>query len=282
MPINLCSAPRSDVAARQTLIARPKSRLVRPLAILSLILLSTVSSTIAAETISVAAAADLAFCLDDLDAAFQKAHPGATIQPTTGSSGNFFAQIENGAPFDVFLSADLDYPRKLAEAGFAAAGSLTPYATGRLVLWALKPDLDVKRGLKLLSDAAVRKVAIANPDHAPYGRAAKAALQHEGLWETLQPKIVLGENIAQTLQFVQSGNADAGLVARSLALSPKLAGQGHFVEVPEEFHPRLEQGAILTKRGAAKPDAKAYLEFLRGPEARAILAHFGFGPPPES
>ncbi|HEY2343814.1 MAG TPA: molybdate ABC transporter substrate-binding protein [Chthoniobacteraceae bacterium] len=254
---------------------------MRALVILALLFMGIVSSTIAGETIAVAAAADLAFCLDDLDAAFQTAHPGVTVQPTTGSSGNFFAQIQNGAPFDVFLSADLDYPRKLADAGFADAASLTPYATGRLVLWALKPDFDMKRGLKLLGDNAVQKIAIANPDHAPYGRAAKAALQHEGLWDALQPKIVLGENIAQTLQFVQSGNADVGLVARSLALSPKLAGQGHFVEIPEELHPRLEQGAILTKRGAAKPDAKAYLEFLRGPEARTIMARFGFGPPPE-
>ncbi len=145
-----------------------------------------------AEKISVAAAADLVFFLEELDVAFEKTHPDLKIEVTAGSSGNFFAQIQNGAPFDIFLSADLDYPRKLVAAGFAEKESLTAYAIGSIVLWTMKPDLDVKRGLQLLTDPAVHKVAIANPEHAPYGRAAKAALEHEKLWETLQPKIVTG------------------------------------------------------------------------------------------
>lgn len=234
-----------------------------------------------AEKISVAAAADLVFCLEELDAAFEKTHSDLKIEVTAGSSGNFFAQIQNGAPFDLFLSADLEYPRKLAQAGFAEKESLTTYAIGRIVLWTMKPDLEVKRGLEVLADPAVHKIAIANPEHAPYGRAAKAALEHEKLWETLQPKIVLGENIAQTLQFVQSGNADAGLIAKSLALAPKLAGKGRYFEVPASFYPPLEQVAVITKHGAANGGAKAYLAYLLSPEARAVLDHYGFQMPRE-
>lgn len=234
-----------------------------------------------AEKISVAAAADLVFCLEEVDASFEKTHPDLKIEVTAGSSGGFFAQIQNGAPFDIFLSADLDYPRKLVEAGLAEKESLTTYAIGRIVLWTTKPDLDVKRGLQLLTDPAVHKVAIANPEHAPYGRAAKAALEHEKLWETLQPKIVLGENIAQTLQFVQSGNADAGLIAKSLALAPKLSGKGHSFEVPESFHPQIEQAAVITKHGGASAGPKAYLAYLLSPEARAVLDRYGFQVPRE-
>ncbi len=228
------------------------------------------------QTVAVAAASDLVFCLDELDRVFQTAHPDIVVQISTGSSGNFFAQIQRGAPFDVFLSADVAYPRQLADGGFATKDSLAIYAIGRLALWTTKPDLDVKHGLAVLSDAAVKKVAMANPDHAPYGRAAKAALEHAQLWEPLQPKIVLGENIAQALQFVETGNADAGLVALSLVLAPKMAGKGAYWEVPEELHPRLEQAAILTKRGADNPAAKAYLDFLRSPEARPIFDRYGF------
>ncbi len=230
----------------------------------------------AEETISIAAAADLVFCLDELSAAFEKAHPGVKLQVTSGSSGNFFAQIQHGAPFDIFLSADITYPKQLAEAGFADKNSLLTYAVGRLVLWTMKPEIDVQKGLAVLKDPAVRKIAIANPEHAPYGRAAKAALEHENLWDALQPKIVLGENIAQTMQFVQSGNADVGLIALSLVRAPKLAGQGSYFEIPESFHLRLEQAGVLTKRGAEKAVAQAFMQYLGSPEARPILDRYGF------
>ncbi len=237
------------------------------------------ASTAPAETVSVAAAADLVFCLEAMDASFEKAHPDIKIQVTTGSSGNFFAQIKNGAPFDLFLSADVGYPRQLAEGGFAEKDTLVTYAFGRLVLWAANPNLDLQRGLPLLSDPAVRKIAIANPDHAPYGRAAKAALEHEKLWDPLQPKIVLGENIAQAMQFAQSGNADVGLVALSLARSVRVAGKERYFEVPEDFYPRLEQTAIITKHGAANASAKVFLEYLRGAEGRKVLEEYGFKVP---
>ncbi len=228
------------------------------------------------QTLNIAAAADLTLCLQDLDAAFAKAHPEVELKPTTGSSGNFLAQIKNGAPFDVFLSADMSYPKQLAKDGQADESSLTLYATGHLVLWSTNPAVDVSQGLAVLKSGAVKKFAIANPDVAPYGRAAKAALEKAGLWDALQPKLVRGENIAQTAQFVQSGNVDAGIVALSLVVAPKIAGTGQYWRVPEDQYPVLEQGAVITAKGAGNPAAKAYIEFLRTPEARAVFDRYGF------
>ncbi len=232
----------------------------------------------AADSVSIAAAADLVYCLDDLDAAFKQAHPDADLRVSTGSSGNFTTQIKNGAPFEVFLSADMSYPRDLVKGGLADEKTLTQYAVGRLVFWTSKPaTIDVTKGLDILSNPdLVKKLAVANPDHAPYGRAAKEALQHEKLWDVVQGRIVLGENIAQTAQFVETGNADAGLVALSLVVSGKLAKVGKWQEVPVDFYGKLEQGAVLTTAGTKNPLARAYVEFLRSPEARKIFDRFGF------
>ena len=236
----------------------------------------------AADTLTIAAAADLTLCLDDLNAAFRNSHPDADLKTTTGSSGNFLAQIRNGAPFDVFLSADMSYPRELVKAGQADESSLTLYATGHIVLWSTNPAVEVGKGLAVLDSAAVKKFAIANPDVAPYGRAAKAALQSAGLWQQLQPKLVSGENIAQTAQFVQSGNVDAGIVALSFVLSPKVAGTGKYYRIAEDQYPVLEQGAVITAKGAGNPLAKSYIEFLRSPEARAVFDKYGFLLPAKS
>ncbi len=232
----------------------------------------------AAESVSIAAAADLAYCLDDINAAFKKTHPGADLKVSSGSSGNFTAQIKTGAPFEVFLSADMSFPKELVKAGLADEKTLFTYAFGKIVLWTLHPEaVDVTKGLAVLGKPdVVKKLAVANPDHAPYGRAAKEALQHDKLWEGLQPRIVLGDNIAQTAQFVSSGNADAGIVALSLVTSPKLANVGKWQEIPAEDYAPLEQGAVLTKTGLGNPTAKAYMDFLRTPEARAIFDHYGF------
>jgi len=234
-----------------------------------------------AGTVSIAAASDLVFCLEELNAHFQKRHPTAKIHISAGSSGNFFAQIQRGAPFDVFLSADMRYPRELARAGQADVTSLTPYAIGRIVLWTLKTNLSVTNGLSILTNATVRKFAIASPEHAPYGQAARAALLRAKLWDLLQPKIVLGENIAQAAQFVQTGNVDAGMVALSLVSAPKLKNVGMWWLVPETMHPRLEQGAVLTQRGATNALARSYLEFLQSKEARVLFDRFGFRLPEE-
>ena len=241
-----------------------------------------------APAVSLAAASDLISCLDALNAAFlqienpkSKIENPTTLTVVTGSSGNFFAQIKNGAPYDIFLSADLSYPRALIDARLADPASLTPYAIGRLVLWTTRTDLALTDLATTLRDPRVKKFAIANPAHAPYGRAAQQTLASLGLSAAAAPKLVLGENIAQTAQFVQSGNADSGLVALSLVLSPTLRERGHWQEIPATLHAPLEQAAVLTTRGAANPAAARYLVFLRSPAARKIFERFGFVLPTE-
>jgi molybdate transport system substrate-binding protein len=239
------------------------------------LLLMLASSQLAhAQEITVAAAADLTYCLPEINAAFQKANPSATVKTSFGSSGNLVAEIRNGAPFDVFLSADISYPQALAKDGLSTPPIV--YAQGRLVLWTMNPKFDLSKGLAALNDPSITHIALANPDHAPYGRAAKAALQHEHLWDALSPKFVFGENIAQTAQFVQTGNAEAGFVAKSLTLAPAVAGKGSFFEVPASDYPPINQAAALTKAGESKPAAVAYLAFLQSDDARKILEHFGF------
>lgn len=234
-----------------------------------------------AATITVAAAADLAFALDELLAAFRAAHPDTRVQVSYGSSGSFYAQLVNQAPFDLYLSADVAYPRRLAEAGHGLEPPFL-YAYGRIVVWAPSSSpIDVERlGAQALLDPAAVKVAIANPRHAPYGRAAEAALRSLGLYEQVAPRLVLGENIAQTAQFVDTGNADLGVIALSLALSPPLRQRGKWWRVPEQAYPPLEQGGLIL-RWARDPSAARELQrFLTGPEGRAVLERYGFGLPP--
>jgi molybdate transport system substrate-binding protein len=229
-----------------------------------------------ADSLSVAAASDLVYCLEELNAAFRKAYPQVDLKSMTGASGTIFAQIQNGAPFDVFLSADVKYPRELIKAGLAEEKSLTVYAIGHLVVWTNRDGVDVSAGLSALNGAAVKKIAIANPEHAPYGRAAKAALEQAKLWDTVKDRLVFGENIAQTAQFVETGNADAGIVALSLVMSPRLQKVGRWTPVPVEAHPKLEQAVVVTKRGASNPLAGEYVDFLRSKEAREVFDRYGF------
>lgn len=226
----------------------------------------------------VAAAADLRFALDEIVAAWTSAHPGAPVEPNYGSSGSFFAQIGQGAPFDLFFSADIDYPRRLVEAGLADGATLRPYAVGQIVVWVpASSPLDVdSEGLAVLAEPSVGRVAIANPEHAPYGRAAMAALESLGYADVVRPKLVFGENVSQAAQFVESGNADAGIIALSLAKAPTLAGHGRFAIVPIDAYPRLEQGAVVLAGTAQAATARAFLDFVLGPEGRAILDRYGF------
>jgi molybdate transport system substrate-binding protein len=229
-----------------------------------------------AQTLTIAAAADLQAVLPTIANDFEK-QTGVTTRLTFGSSGNIFSQLQNGAPFDVFLSADLEYPQRLVKAGQALTDTLLEYASGRIVVWARKDaGLDVQSGLRMLTDPRVRKVAIANPEHAPYGRAAVAALRHDNLYEAVQPKLVFGENISQAAQFVQSGNADAGIVALSVALTPALNSVGVYAEIPSTFHPPIRQGAVVIRSSNNQQTARDFLAFLRRPESLKLLADFGF------
>lgn len=230
-----------------------------------------------AGTLLVAAASDLVHCIDELGAAFAKEEPAAQVKVSTGASGNFFAQIKRGAPFDVFLSADMDYPRRLGQEGAADPASLKPYAVGRLAVWTLDPRFDPQQGLRVFADPRLTRVAIANPDVAPYGRAARAALVHHGVWDAVQGKLAIGENVAQAAQFVQTGNAQLGIV--SLATVLRLKGVGRYYVVPEEGIAPIEQGAIVTKHGQANPLAARFVRFLQSKAARDILQRGGFGLP---
>lgn len=231
-----------------------------------------------AQPLLVAAASDLTYCIDELVAAFAKQTPGARVKVALGASGHFYAQIRNGAPFDVLLSADMDYPRELARLGVAKGATLRPYAIGRIALWSPDPRLDpAADGMAVLRDPRVARVAIANPALAPYGRAAKAALQRDGLWQAVQPKLVIGENIAQTAQFVQSGNAQLGIVSVAMLHASKASGRYHVI--PMTGLAPIEQGAIVTRHGAANPLAPRFVQFLGSPAARAILERHGFSLP---
>lgn len=240
-------------------------------------------SAAAPDVVVVAAAADLKHALDELLVEFQAVHPETAVKASYGSSGNFHMQIANGAPFDLFLSADMDFPRKLAAAGLADASSLFPYASGLLVLWV--PDgspLDLeKNGLRALLDPRVRKVAVANPEHAPYGQAAVAALRHEGIYEEVAGKLVLGENVAQAAQFVETGNAEIGVIALSLALAPVMQEKGRHWQVPPDHFPPLLQGGVIPAR-AKNPDGAALLrEWIISRRGRELLSRYGFILPAE-
>lgn len=229
--------------------------------------------------VQVAAAADLQFAMPDLVEQFRKKNI-AQLQVTYGSSGNFFSQLQNGAPFDVFFSADLEYAKKLDGAGLAEPGTLCEYAVGRLVLWARADSaVDVaKDGWKTLLDPRVERVAVANPEHAPYGKAALAALHGAGIYEQVKNKLVYGENISQTAQFVQSGNAQVGLVALSLAVSPAMK-DGRSWEVPAGAYPPIEQGAVVLRSAKDKVSARAFLDFVQSAAGRETLKKYGFSFP---
>lgn len=231
-----------------------------------------------AAELTVAAAADLNAPLHQIAKNFEK-QTGNTVRLSFGSSGNLTTQIENGAPYDVFLSADLGYPERLLKENLADPGSLTPYAVGALVLWVpADSTLDVERGgMQVLLNARVKRIAIANPEHAPYGRAALAALRHFDMYQKVASRLVLGENVSQAAQFAESGNAQVGIIALAGALA--LDGKGRFWKVPQEAYPSLEQGAVVTAHASNKELARKFLDFLKAPESAAILARYGFTPP---
>ena len=230
-------------------------------------------------TLTIAAASDLQTVFPHLVRGFERAS-GTKATVAFGSSGNFFAQIQNGAPYDLYFSADIDYPRRLAASGHADAKTLYAYATGRIVLWTRKDSgIDVTRGMSVLRDGRVRRIAIANPTVAPYGRAAVAALRSEKLYDVVRPKLVQGDTIAQTAQLADSGNADVAILAHSLALGPALGASGSFFQIPASAHPPIEQGAIVISASKNRAAADRFLAYVKGAEAQATLRTYGFTTP---
>lgn len=236
--------------------------------------------TLHAEKITVAAAADLKYAMDEIVSTFSKSNPGSTVDVSYGSSGNFNTQIQQGAPYDLFFSADIAFPKDLVKGGYAGS-EVTPYAVGHIVLWSAAMDAS-KMTLQSLADPKITRIAIANPKHAPYGKRAEEALRASGLWEKVEPKLVYGDNIASTAQYVQSGNAQVGIIALSLALDPKLAAKGGYWPIPDNLYEPLEQGFIITKRAADNPLAKNFADFMKSPEVRAIMKRYGFVLPGQS
>lgn len=226
----------------------------------------------------IAAAADLKFALDDVLVEFRRAHPEIDPKPSYGASGTLFAQMDNGAPFDLFLSADVKFPRRLVERGRAEKDTLFLYAIGHLVVWVPEESkLDLTQlGAKALLDPSVKKVAIANPDVAPYGAAAVAAMKSLGVYDSVSGKIVRGENVAQAAQFVQSGAADAGVISLSLALSPKMKDAGRHWDVPADAFPKLEQAGVIRAGAANRAGAVKLREFLASPQGREVMKRYGF------
>ncbi len=226
--------------------------------------------------VQVAAAADLRYAFETLRERFEAAYPNIRLKISYGSSGQFFAQLRNGAPFDLYFSADADYPRRLIAEGLAVDSSFFLYAVGQLVVWVpLDSPLELASWDEL-AEPAVRRLALANPRHAPYGRAAVAALQVLGLHERVRDRLVLGENVAQAAQFVASGAADAGIIALSRALAPEMQRRGRYRPLPSDAYPPIKQGAVVLRRAAIRPEVWALWRFVQQPEGRAVLRRYGF------
>jgi molybdate transport system substrate-binding protein len=228
--------------------------------------------------VRVAAAADLRFAMDEIVEAFRRERPAIRVQVTYGSSGNFYAQLSNRAPFDIFFSADMDYPRRLVQEGAAIPDSEFQYGVGRLVVWVPRTSsLDIETlGMRALLSPSVRKIAIANPRHAPYGRAAEAAMKSFGIYDRVKDRLILGDSVMQTAQFVQSGGADVGIISRSLALAPRLRDQGRMWEVPIDAYPRREQGGVILSWAQDRAAAEAFRDFVLAESGKAVLRRHGF------
>jgi molybdate transport system substrate-binding protein len=243
----------------------------------------SVAQIVAQVPLRVAAAADLQPVLPPLLDQFRQS-TGIGVDVTYQASAALTAQIQNGAPFDLFLSADLGFPKRLIDAGLAdaaaSADSTTPitYARGTLVLWARKDSTLPPPSLDLLRSSELERLAIANPDRAPYGRAAVAALTSLKLYDKLKPKLITAENIAQTAQFVDSGNADAGLISLTSALTPRLASNGSYFVIPRDLYPPIEQGAVIISKSTQRAAAHKLLDFLLSAPVQEQLGKSGLTP----
>ncbi len=246
---------------------------VRVVATVLLLLFCSVAS---GGPITVAAAANVYYVVDELRTAFKKSS-GIDIRTVVASSGKLTAQIENGAPYDIFLSADMKYPQRLKREGFAL-NEPRVYATGYLVVWTLE-DIDIKDSLFSLKGGSIERIAIPNPKSAPYGVEALKALKAAGIYEELKSRLVYAESVSQTNRYIFSKAVDAGITAKSVVLSPKMAGRGHYVDVDPSLYDPIEQGAVILKhaKSMGEREARAFYDYLFGPEARAILKKYGYG-----
>lgn len=240
----------------------------------TIMLLAAVTPAVAA-SLTVAVAANVQFAFKDLQTAFTR-ETGIDVQSVIGSSGKITAQVRGGAPFDVFLSADMGYPQALYQQGLASGAPIV-YAYGTLVLWTMNA-LDLTPGLKVLADTQVARVAIANPKLAPYGRAALQALAHYRIADAVRGKTVYGESVSQVNQYIYSGNVDAGFTAKSVVLSPAMRGKGTWIEVPPDSYQPIAQGVVILKHGAdnALINCKRFIRFLASAPARKVLADYGY------
>ena len=248
---------------------------------LALALGATAPARSAPAPVVVAAAGDLRGVLEELKAGFEARRPDVQLQLSFGASGSLTAQILQGAPFDLFLAADEGYPEQVRKAGLAADAGPFPYATGSLTLWVRKDlGLDpVRDAWKVLTSNRIQKIAIANPQVAPYGRAAEAALRHEALYDAVKPRLVFADNIAQAAQFCQTGTAEAGLLSAAQANNPALRTMGIAWKVPADAYPPLRQAGVILKRTPYLEQAQAFQAYLVGPDGQGILAKHGFAKP---
>jgi len=242
----------------------------------ALLVLSFAAREMSAQEIRVAAAADLRPALEEIVGRFQ-AQSGAKVSVSYGSSGNFFQQIQSGAPFDLFFSANLDYPKKLEASALTVPGSYYEYARGKIVLLVQSGStLDIKQGSKILLDPSVKKISIADPNHAPYGQAAVAALQTENIYDKVSPKLVNGENISQAASFVLSGAADVGIASLSLALSPATRAKVRFWEIPQNDYPPIQQASVVLRSSKNQKLAMQFESYFQTREVKEILERYGF------
>jgi len=276
-PVDLVAQKQYPVKERRTM-NRPVAGL-KGLSVAVALVLVLSAGLCAAQEITVAAAADLQFAMQEVGTRFQQ-ESGKTVKLIYGSSGNFAQQLQNGAPFDMFFSANLDYPRQLEAAGLTVPGTFYQYAIGKIVVWVPNDSkLDLSSGLKALLNPSIKKIAIANPQHAPYGKAAVAAMQKENIYDQVKDKFVLGENISQTASFVASGSAEVGIIALSLALSPNIKDKGRYAEVVAGDYPAIEQACVIMRSSKNKDIAQQFLKFIQSPPIRELFKKYGFAIP---
>lgn len=248
--------------------------------IAAFILTLLIAGTLQGQEITIAAAADLRSALDEITSRFQT-ETSIRLKVVYGSSGNLFQQIENGAPFDLFFSANSEYAKKLRAASLSIPGTYYEYARGHLVLLvSASSALNLKQGLKVVLEPSVKRIAIADPEHAPYGQSAVSALKSQGMYDQVSRKIVIGENVAQAASFVTSGAADIGIVAKSLAVLPSARAQIRFAEIPVDQYPPIQQACVILKSSNNLEASRRFFAYVHGPEAAKILQRYGFEVPP--